>query len=299
MHVVLAGSHGLLGRALSARLAEGGHRVTRLVRRPVVSPAEISWDPPSGRLDAVGLAGADAVVNLGGVGVGDRRWTRSRRQQILSSRTVPTSVLARAVAEAGTGTLLQASAVGFYGDRGDEVLTEDSPSGDGFLAGVVRAWEEATRPARDAGVRVVHLRTGIVLSPRGGALGRLLPLLRLGVGGPLGSGRNTWPWITVEDHVRAMEHLLTSAVAGPVNMTGPAPAAQGEVVRAVARELRRPALVRVPRWALRLVLGGFADEVLASQHVLPTVLLGDGFEFRHADLDAAAAWLTSAEARQS
>ena len=299
MHVVLAGSHGLLGRALSARLAEGGHRVTRLVRRPVVSPAEISWDPPSGRLDAVGLAGADAVVNLGGVGVGDRRWTRSRRQQILSSRTVPTSVLARAVAEAGTGTLLQASAVGFYGDRGDEVLTEDSPSGDGFLAGVVRAWEEATRPARDAGVRVVHLRTGIVLSPRGGALGRLLPLLRLGLGGPLGSGRNTWPWITVEDHVRAMEHLLTSAVAGPVNMTGPAPAAQGDVVRAVARELRRPALVRVPRWALRLVLGGFADEVLASQHVLPTVLLGDGFEFRHADLDAAAAWLTSAEARQS
>lgn len=298
MHVVLAGSHGMIGRALTGHLTQQGHRVTRLVRRPVVSPAEISWDPAAGRLDPADLRGVDAVVNLGGAGIGDRRWTAAYRQRILTSRTVPTSLLARVLADLassggdGPRVLLQASAVGFYGDRGDEVLTEASAPGTGFLVDVVRAWEGATHAAEDAGVRVAHLRTGIVMSPDGGSFGRLLPLLRLGVGGPLGTGRNHWAWITLADHVRAVGHLLASQVSGPVNLTGPEPAPQREVVRAVARELHRPAVLAVPRFALRAVVGGFADDILSSQRALPRVLLDDGFRFEQPDLASAARWLT-------
>lgn len=299
MHVVLAGSHGMIGRALTAHLTQQGHRVTRLVRRPVVSPAEISWDPTADRLDPADLRGVDAVVNLGGAGIGDRRWTAAYKQRILTSRTVPTSLLARVLADlaadgdgSGPRVLLQASAVGFYGDRGNEVLTEASAPGEGFLVDVVRAWEDATQPAEQAGVRVAHLRTGIVMSPDGGSFGRLLPLLRLGVGGPLGDGRNHWAWITLADHVRAVGHLLTSQVAGPVNLTGPEPAPQRDVVRAVARELHRPAVLAVPRFALRAVIGGFADDICSSQRAVPRVLLEDGFSFEHPDLTSAARWLT-------
>ena len=302
MHVVLAGSHGMLGRALTAHLVEQGHRVTRLVRRPVVSPAEISWDPGAGRLEAADLRGVDAVVNLGGAGIGDRRWTAAYKQRILTSRTVPTSLLARTLADLASGAgaepaegprvLLQASAVGVYGDRGDEVLTERSAPGEGFLVDVVRAWEASTAAAEHAGVRVAHLRTGIVMSPDGGSFGRLLPLLRLGVGGPLGDGRNHWAWITLADHVRAVAHLLTSEVSGPVNLTGPDPARQRDVVRAVARELHRPALLAVPRFALRAAVGEFADDILSSQRAVPRVLLDDGFAFEHPDVPAAARWLT-------
>lgn len=301
MHVVLAGSHGMIGRALTAHLTQQGHRVTRLVRRPVVSPAEISWDPPAGRLDPADLRGVDAVVNLGGAGIGDRRWTAAYKRRILTSRTVPTSLLARVLADLAAGpdgdgdrprVLLQASAVGVYGDRGDEVLTEESAPGDGFLAGVVQAWEDATTAAEQAGIRVAHLRTGIVMSPDGGSFGRLLPLLRLGVGGPLGDGRNHWAWITLADHVRAVGHLLTSEVAGPVNLTGPEPAPQREIVRAVAHELHRPAVLAVPRFALRAAIGGFADDILSSQRAVPRVLLADGFRFEHPDLASAARWLT-------
>lgn len=307
MHVALAGSHGLLGRALAAHLTARGHRVTRLVRRPVVSPAEISWDPPAGRLDPADLHGVEAVVNLGGAGLGDRRWTARYRRTILTSRTVPTALLARTLADLASASsdddavprvLLQASAVGYYGDRGDELLTETSGPGEGFLADVVQAWEEATAPAGSAGVRVAHLRTGIVMSPDGGSFSKLLPLLRLGLGGPLGDGRNHWPWITLADHVRAVEHLLGSAVAGPVNLTAPAPAPQRAVVQAVARELHRPAVLPVPRLALRIVLGGFADDVLSSQRAVPQVLLDDGFAFAHADLASAARWLTRARAQR-
>lgn len=300
MHVVVAGSTGLLGRALTAQLTAHGHRVTRLVRRPVVSPAEISWDPDAGRLDPGDLAGVDAVVNLGGAGIGDRRWTAAYRRRILTSRTGPTGLLARALADAPDGprVLLQASAVGVYGDRGDETLTELSAPGDDFLADVVRAWEAATEPAQDAGVRVAHLRTGIVVSPGGGSFGRLLPLLRLGLGGPLGDGRNWWAWITAADHARAVEHLLTSAVSGPVNLTGPEPARQADLVRAVARRLHRPAVLRVPRLALRVAVGGFADDVLSSQRAVPQVLLGDGFTFRHTSVDDAADWLVTTARRR-
>jgi uncharacterized protein len=294
MRVVVAGSHGLIGSALVEHLGAGGHEVRRLVRREARGSDEISWDPDEGRLDPAALAGSDAVVNLGGAGVGDRRWTDAYRRTILQSRTRPTGLLARTLADSPDGprVLLQGSAVGFYGDRGDEVLTEDSPGGAGFLADVVRAWEDATAPATEAGVRVAHLRTGIVMSRSGGSFGRLLPLLRLGVGGPLGHGRNHWPWITLVDQVRAVEHLLTAEVSGAVNLVGPDPRPQGEVVRAVARELHRPALLAVPRFALRIAVGEFADEILASQRALPEVLRGSGFEFRHGDVAAAARWVT-------
>ncbi|EYR64757.1 epimerase [Actinotalea ferrariae CF5-4] len=294
MRVIIAGSHGLIGSALVRHLHEGGHDVVRLVRHEVRGADEIAWDPDAGRLDAADLAGADAVVNLGGAGVGDRRWTAAYRRTVLQSRTRPTSLLARTLAEVDGGprVLLQGSAVGFYGDRGEEVLTEASPGGTGFLADVVRAWEDSTGAAVDAGVRVAHLRTGIVVSRSGGSFGRLLPLLRLGVGGPLGSGRNYWPWITLVDQVRAIEHLLTAEVAGAVNVVGPEPAPQGEVVRAIARELHRPAVLAVPRFALRIAVGEFADDILASQRVLPEVLTASGFTFTHADLAAAARWVT-------
>jgi uncharacterized protein (TIGR01777 family) len=294
MHVIVAGSHGLIGSALVEHLRSGGHEVRRLVRREPRGGGEIGWDPDTGRLEPTDLAGADAVVNLGGAGVGDRRWTEAYRRTILQSRTRPTALLARAMAQAPDGprVLLQGSAVGYYGDRGDEVLTEASPRGTGFLADVVQAWEQATVAATEAGVRVAHLRTGIVMSRSGGSFGRLLPLLRLGVGGPLGDGRNQWPWITLVDQVRAIEHLLTAEVSGAVNLVGPDPRPQGEVVRAVARELHRPAVLPVPRLALRLAVGEFADDILASQRVVPEVLLASGFSFVHADVPTAARWVT-------
>lgn len=297
MRVVVAGSHGLIGSALVEHLRSGGHEVHRLVRRAARGADEISWDPDEGRLDPGDLAGADAVVNLGGAGVGDRRWTESYRRTILQSRTRPTALLARTLADAPDGprVLLQGSAVGYYGDRGEEVLTEASARGAGFLADVVDAWEQSTATATESGIRVAHLRTGIVMSRSGGSFGRLLPLLRLGVGGPLGSGRNVWPWITLVDQVRAIEHLLTADVSGAVNLVGPDPRPQGQVVRAVAQELRRPAVLSVPRFALRIAVGEFADDILASQRVLPEVLLDSGFDFRHAHLDAAARWVTGHE----
>ncbi|GGB92844.1 TIGR01777 family oxidoreductase [Cellulomonas carbonis] len=297
MHVVVAGSHGLIGTALVEHLLGGGHRVQRLVRGPARGADEISWDPSRDVLPTSVLEGADAVVNLGGAGVGDRRWTTAYRSTIVTSRTRPTSLLARtlaAMAPTGDGPriLLQGSAVGFYGDRGDEELTEGSPGGSGFLADVVRAWEASTEPAASAGVRVARLRTGIVLSRTGGSFGRLLPLLRLGVGGPLGSGDNVWPWITLVDEVRAIEHLLDREVDGPVNLVGPAPVPQGELVRAIAAELGRPAALAVPRLALRAALGPFADEILASQRVVPSVLHASGFTFTHPDVRSAARWVT-------
>lgn len=299
MHIVVAGSHGLLGSALLAHLAQQGHKVRRLVRRPVVSPAEISWDPDTQRLDPAALAGVDAVVNLGGVGLGAHRWTAAYRHAIIESRTGPTRLLATTLGRMTDGprVLLQASAVGYYGDRGGEPLDEDSAAGNGFLSEVVRAWEAATRAA-DNRVRVAHLRTGIVMSRKGGTFGKLLPLLRLGVGGPLGDGSNVWSWITLADHVRAVEHLLTAEVAGPVNLTAPEPALQREVIAAIARKLHRPALIRVPRFAVRLAVGQFADDIFSSQRALPTVLRRDGFTFEQPDLASAAAWLTARTPRQ-
>jgi uncharacterized protein (TIGR01777 family) len=299
MDVVVAGSHGLIGAALVDHLVRAGHRVRRLVRRPPTSADEIGWDPTAGRLASGDLRGVDAVVNLGGAGLGDHRWTPAYRREVQRSRTVPTALLARTLADLDDGprVLLQGSAVGVYGDRGDDLLTEQSAPGVGFLADLVGAWEASTLPAEQAGIRVAHLRTGIVMSRSGGSFGRLLPLLRLGVGGPLGDGRNFWSWITLTDHVRAVEHLLTAPVRGPVNLTAPQPARQGEIVAAVARELHRPSVLRVPRIALRAVLGQFADDILSSQRALPTVLAAAGFEHTHPGLPEAARWVTGRPAR--
>ncbi|WP_407343876.1 TIGR01777 family oxidoreductase [Pengzhenrongella phosphoraccumulans] len=297
MQIVVAGSSGLIGNALVAELTRGGHDVRRLVRRPPSGPNEIRWDPDAGRLDARDLDGTDAVINLAGAGVADHRLTDKYKQVVLTSRTRTTSVLARTMAGMATppAVLLQASGIGAYGtyaDRGAEVLDETSTLGDTFFAGIVRAWEGATAPAQDAGIRVAHLRTGIVMAPSGGALGRLLPIVRLGIAGPLGSGRQYWSWISLVDEVRAIVHLLQAPVAGPVNLTTPHPATNLELTRALARAAHRPAVIPVPAFAVRLLLGEFAQEVLGSVRALPQALVDSGFTWTHPDLPDVAAWVT-------
>jgi uncharacterized protein (TIGR01777 family) len=301
---VVAGSSGLIGSALVDALLESGWRVRRLVR-PGSRPSrgegrgqgvsDVVWDPATASLDPDALAGASLVVNLAGAGIGDKRWTDARKATITLSRTSATSLLAGALAQSlGTGAVdegvrfLQGSAVGWYGDRGDEVLTESSPAGSGFLAEVCEAWESAARPAADAGASVAYLRTGIVLSSRGGALGRVLPLARLGLSGPLGGGAQWWPWITLADHVRAQLFLADSSLTGPVNLAAPGEARQKDVLRAISRELRRPFGLPVPGFALRVALGEFAEDVLASQRMHPAALEGAGFGFSHTTPEAAA-----------
>ena len=295
MDVVIAGSHGLIGRALVEHLVGSGHQVARLVRRPTERPDEVEWDPMAGRLAASALSGADAVINLAGAGVGDHRLTAAYKRTVLVSRTSTTSLLARTMAGAATPprVMLQGSAVGAYGDTGSHEVDETGPSGRTFLASVVRDWEASADVARDAGIRVAHLRTGIVLSPRGGALARMLPLLRAGIGGRLGSGRQFWSWITLEDEVRAISHLLTSTVQGAVNLTAPNPVDNAHVTRALARELRRPAVVAVPAFALTIALGEFSHEVLGSIRAVPRVLTADGFTFHHPTIEDAARWVVS------
>ncbi|PFG19491.1 TIGR01777 family oxidoreductase [Serinibacter salmoneus] len=287
--VLIAGASGLIGSHLRRHLAERGIATRVLVRRPARGADEVQWDPTAAMLPAAAFEGVSAVLVLSGVGVADRRWTRRRREAILSSRVGSVDLVARTMAEHGIAArLVTASAVGYYGEGGQNRLTESAPAGNTFLARVCQAWEGAAAPAADAGIPVAHARTGIVLTPEGGALGRLLPLLRLGLAGPLGSGRQWWPWITLEDEIRAMAHLLESEVVGPVNLTAPEPARNADLTRALARELHRPAFLPVPGFALRLAVGGFAAELLASQNVVPEVLLADGFEFTSPDIEAAA-----------
>jgi uncharacterized protein (TIGR01777 family) len=294
MKILVAGSHGLIGTALVGHLRADGHTVQRLVRGATAAPGEISWDPDAGRLDPRSLADADAVVNLAGAGVGDHRLTPEYKEVVRSSRTSTTGLLARTIAELGgrPPVLLNASGIGAYGERGDDVLDETSPLGDTFFAGVVRDWEGATAPASDAGARVVLLRTGIVLTPRGGALERLLPIVRAGVGGRLGSGDQFWSWITLPDQIGAIVHLLRAHdVHGPVNLTAPHPATNAEVTRELARALHRPARLPVPAAALRLVLGDFSSEILGSIRALPAVLTASGFAWQHRTIDEAADWV--------
>lgn len=292
MRVLVTGSRGLIGTALIERLQAGGHRTTRLVRG-TPGAGEVAWDPAAGAIDRAGLEGHDAVVHLAGEGIADKRWSDAQKRRILESRTRGTGLLARTLAslDPKPAVLLSGSAVGYYGDGGEAELTEASPRGRGFLADVVVAWEEATRPAEEAGIRTVHLRTGVVLSPRGGAMGKVLPLFKLGLGGPIGRGREWWPWISLEDEVGAIVHLLGADVHGPVNLTAPNPVRTGEYAKAIGRALHRPAVLPVPKLGPRLLLGTeLADALLGqSQRVLPTRLLESGYEFRFPDLDGALA----------
>jgi uncharacterized protein (TIGR01777 family) len=291
--VVIAGASGLIGRALVRHLRRRGDGVRRLVRRAPTARDEVFWDPDAGRLDPAALDGVDALVNVGGAGVGDHRWTAAYKAEIRRSRVDATALLAAAAARCDRppARYLQASASGFYGSRGEEVLDESSAPGEGFLAELVRDWEAAADPARAAGIPVVHLRSGIILAPGAGALARMLPLFRLGLGGRLGSGRQWWSWITLADEVRAILHRLGSDLTGPVNLTAE-PARNADITRALAHALHRPAVLPVPGFALRLVVGGFAGEVLGSQRIVPGVLLADGFAHRHPTIESASAWLT-------
>lgn len=293
MKIVVTGSTGLIGTRLVAHLRSEGHEVLRLVRSEPRRDDEITWDPAAGTIDLPELEGLDAAVNLAGAGVGDHRWTEGYKREIRDSRVLATRTLVKAMTTLSPvpKVLVNASAVGYYGSRGDEELTEDSPAGTGFLAGVVRAWEAETEPATAAGIRVVCVRTGLVMARKGGAFGPLLRLLRLGVGGPLGNGREWWPWITLEDEVRGYQFLLTSTLSGPVNLCSPNPARQGDIVRAIARGLHRPALIPAPEFALRIVVGEFAGDIVASQRELPVRLQGAGYTFRHPTLDEAVPWL--------
>jgi len=293
MQVGVTGSSGLIGTALVARLRAGGHTAVPIVRRPAhQNSGEIGWSPADGRLDAASLAGLDAVVHLAGAGIGDHRWTDRYRRQLLDSRVVSTTLLATKIAELGNDAppvLISGSAIGFYGDRGDEPLDESSPAGNGFLAEICTAWEAGTMVAESAGIRVAHIRTGIVLARHGGALKKMLPLFRIGAGGRFGSGRQWMSWISIDDHVRAIEHLLSNPIAGPVNLTAPAPVRNAEFAKTLGKVLRRPSFVPVPEFGPKLVLGSALAEALLfdGQRVHPGVLVASGFEFAHPELDGA------------
>ncbi|WP_295693053.1 TIGR01777 family oxidoreductase [Lapillicoccus sp.] len=292
--VAISGASGLIGGALSAFLTTRGDEVVHLVRREPRTESEIVWDPVARTLDPAALEGVDAVVHLAGAGVADKRWTPAYQQEILRSRSDGTATIATAVAAHGDRIrLVSGSAVGVYGsDRGDEVLTEESASGAGFLADVVRAWESATKAAVDAGASVAMARTGLVMSPAAGAFAPLVQLGRLGLGGPLGSGKQYWPWITLGDEVRALAHLVDHPdVTGPVNLVGPDPVPQIEVSRELGRQLHRPAILPAPAFALRIIVGGFASDILGSQRVMPTVLAASGFTHEQSTLAAAIATL--------
>ena len=303
MRVVIAGSSGLIGSALTESLLANGHDVVRLVRRaPSPAPSgdargtdakpstsavhltEARWDPSAAHLPTSAIDGADAVVNLAGAGVGDHRWTPAYRQQIRDSRVLTTATLATAIADLSSPprAFIAGSAIGYYGETGDTPTDEDGAPGEDFLAGVCQEWEAAADPARKAGIRVVHTRMGLVVSAKGGAFGKLLPLARLGLGGKLGSGRQYWSYVSLTDTIRALRHAIdTDAVNGPVNVTTPHPETNAAITAEIGRALDRPTRLAVPAPALRVALGGFSEGILMSQRVIPTRLLESGFEFKH------------------
>ncbi|HEX4979457.1 MAG TPA: TIGR01777 family oxidoreductase [Acidimicrobiales bacterium] len=287
----VTGASGFIGSALCESLLADGNEVVRFVRREPAAADEAGWDPGAGTMDLDALATADAVVHLAGEPLGDRRWTAAQKRRIEASRVQGTETVARAMARVASSgrrqSLVSGSAVGFYGLRGDEVLTEESGPGTGFLADVCRAWEAATAPAADAGVRVVLARTGIVLGASG-AMGRMLPLFRLGLGGRLGSGRQWWSWVSLADAVGLLRLAADSpAIEGPMNATAPEPATNAEITRALARALRRPAVLPVPQFALSIVMGRemTAEMVMAGQRALPEVAERAGHRFEHRTVD--------------
>lgn len=276
--IAITGASGLIGSALVGKLKSEGYTVQKLVRRPAINSEEISWDPKNQTIDLEALAGVDAVIHLAGAGVGDKRWTKKYKAEILNSRLLGTTTIANAVAQVKPKVFISASAIGWYGETGNRAVTETDRGGDDFLATVCREWEAAADLAGD--VRTLKMRTGLVLDPTGGALGRMLPLFRFGLGGKLGSGKQWWSWITLHDQIRAIEFMLENeAISGPVNLTAPNPVTNQEFTSALARALRRPALFPAPAIALKVALGGFSTEVLGSKKVLPTALQDAGFNF--------------------
>ncbi len=287
MRILISGASGLIGNALVSHLQADGHEVIRLVRRISNAANEVSWNPAKHELDTSKLGVVDAIINLSGAGVGDRRWSKAYKTEILKSRIDATTTLVNAINEMAVKpkVLLNASAIGFYGNRGANEVDESSTRGTGFLSDVVQAWESAALNLQGNGVRIVLLRTGLVFTHRGGALGKLLPLFKLSLGGKIAGGNQYWSFISLDDEIRAIDFLLKNEISGPVNLTAPNPATNAEVTRALAKALKRLAILPVPGFALNVVLGEFATEITGGANVIPTVLHNAGFSWNHPTIE--------------
>jgi uncharacterized protein (TIGR01777 family) len=289
--IAVTGASGLIGSALVSHLREKGENVIKLVRREPRAKDEAFWNPLEGKVDLVALEGVESIVHLAGAGVGDKRWTTSYKAEILNSRLYGTTTIANAAEQLKIKSLISASAIGWYGETGNRAVTEIDRGGDDFLARVCLEWERAADSAPS--VRTAKIRTGLVLDPTGGALGRMMPLFKFGLGGKIGSGKQWWSWITLHDQIRAIDFLIDNNISGPVNLTAPNPATNSEFTAALARALKRPALLPVPGFALKLALGGFSTEILGSKRVLPKVLEEAGFTFDFPHLAPAIAKLAT------
>ena len=283
--IAVTGASGLIGSALCAQLKSDGHQVIKIVRRAARVSDEVSWNPLKGEINLAALEGTDAVFHLAGAGVGDKRWSAAYRSEILNSRLLSTTTIANACEQIQPEVFISASAIGYYGETGDRSVIETDRGGEDFLSIVCREWELVANQAPS--VRTVKLRTGLVLDPTGGALGRMLPIFKFGLGGKLGSGKQWWSWITLHDQIRAMIFLMNSKIEGPVNITSPNPVTNQQFTAALARALKRPAFFPAPAFALRAALGGFSTEILGSKKVMPKVLLDNDFEFDYPHLLAA------------
>ena len=288
LKVAVTGATGFIGAPLCRALIQAGHEAIKVVRTSPRSN-EIGWSPAEGKIDSAAFEGLDAVIHLAGAPIGGRRWNQAYRKLLADSRTQGTTLIAKTLAEANNGPkrLLSASAIGYYGDRPDEVLDESSPMGSGFLPELVRDWENSTKGATDAGVATAHLRTGIVLHPKGGALQKLLPLFRVGLGGKFGSGAQVMSWITLDDEISAITHLLTSELTGPVNLTAPNPVSNAEFSKTLGRVLKRPSIVAVPSFGPKLLLGEDMAQALLFDNatILPKALGSDGFSFAYPEIE--------------
>ena len=283
--IAVTGASGLIGSALVAQLKSDGHQVQKIVRRPARTSDEVSWNPIKGEIDLQSLEGVDVIFHLAGAGVGDKRWTSSYRSEILNSRLLGTTTIATACEQLQPDVFISASAIGYYGETGDRSVTETDRGGSDFLSVVCREWEAVANLAPS--IRTIKLRTGLVLDPTGGALGRMIPLFKFGLGGKLGSGKQWWSWITLHDQIRAMIFLMNSKIEGAVNLTSPNPVTNQEFTAALAMALKRPAIFPAPAFALRAVLGGFSSEVLGSKKVTPKVLVDNKFEFDYPHVSSA------------
>ena len=291
MRIAITGASGLIGTALTKSLVADGHEVIKLVRSPATAPDQLRWDLIQGVENAQALNGIDALVHLAGAGVGDKRWSEQYKREIRESRVSGTQTIARTLASLSNPpkVLISASAIGWYGDTGSTAVDETAPAASGFLPEVVRLWEQAADPAREAGIRVVHPRTGLVMSRAGGALSKLIPLFKFGLGSPLGNGKQYWSFISLSDEVKAIRYLINKTeISGPVNLTAPTPVTNLEVSRTLAKLLHRPMLpIGVPSPIMKTALGEFSQEVLGSARVIPAVLQRNGFGFDHPTIASA------------